>query len=340
VSNKKLIIASILYIIFISFEFYISWFLSVISTIITFIFYAFFIYLITQTLKSLFKRDNIIFNKEKIIWFLKIFYYRVSLFLSIFFIIIWWFAYYQNDYNPAKMPIYEMSNWDKTVVFIAMSHIWSENFYEEVKNRIIQAKKEWFVYFFEWVKPWTKENQDKFNKALWITLDEKTYENMSKIYGLTNQDNSKFLNQVNDKDINIDLSLDEIVLLYEQNWWLIKSLEWSTPIDTSKELINIIAWMNEKELIVFRYINKSFINAIIKSEDMQKTLQNTFANKKLFEVILHKRNDLIVDEIDKSKDKKIVITYWLLHFKWVYEALKKQDIKWQIKKIDYLYPLK
>jgi len=249
-------------------------------------------------------------------------------------------SYYQNDYNPAKMPIYEMSNWDKTVVFIAMSHIWSENFYEEVKNRIIQAKKEWFVYFFEWVKPWTKENQDKFNKALWITLDEKTYENMSKIYGLINQDNSKFLNQVNDKDINIDLSLDEIVLLYEQNWWLIKSLEWSTPIDTSKELINIIAWMNEKELIVFRYINKSFINAIIKSEDMQKTLQNTFANKKLFEVILHKRNDLIVDEIDKSKDKKIVITYWLLHFKWVYEALKKQDIKWKIKKIDYLYPLK
>jgi hypothetical protein len=29
----------------------------------------------------------------------------------------------------------------------------------------------------------------------------------------------------------------------------------------------------------------------------------------------------------------------MLHFAWVFEILKQYDIKWQIKKIDYLYPI-
>ncbi len=337
--NKKIIIWSIIYILLLSFELYISWVLKTIFSIISFIFYFFIIYIIIQTFKSIFNKENVIFNKEKIINFFKVFYYRVAIMIFLLFTIIWWFAYYQNDFNPAKIPIYEISDWEKKIVFITMSHIWTANFYEKVKEEIFNRKKDWYIYFFEWVKPWTKENHDKFNQALWIKLDEKTYENLAKIYWLTNQDNSLFLNLVNSKDKNIDLSLDEIIKLYEENWWF-NNTKKNPPIDASREVISILWQMNERELRVFKYINKSFINALIKSENVQNSIQANFYDKKLFDIILHKRNKLLVDEIQKSEEKNIVITYWLLHFKWVLEELQKDNIKWQITKINYLYPLK
>lgn len=39
---------------------------------------------------------------------------------------------------------------------------------------------------------------------------------MSKLYGLINQDNNQFLNLVNDKDYNVDVSIDDIMVQYNQ----------------------------------------------------------------------------------------------------------------------------
>ena len=72
---------------------------------------------------------------------------------------------------------------------------------------------------------------------------------------------------------------------------------------------------------------------------MQWILSNNFTNKELFEVILDERNKILVNEIQKSEYDKIYITYWLLHFKWVLEELKKQDPKWEIIETKYLYPI-
>ncbi|MDD5770036.1 MAG: hypothetical protein PHE25_03645 [Candidatus Gracilibacteria bacterium] len=112
------------------------------------------------------------------------------------------------------------------------------------------------------------------------------------------------------------------------------------PIDISQEIINQLAKLSENELKVLRYINKSFINLIIKSDGIQSFIQDEFANKNLFEVILNKRNEVITNKIINSFDKKIVVTYGLLHFQGVFNLLKQNDIKWRITKIDYLYPIK
>lgn len=338
--NQK--ITFFFFIIIFSGIFYISGIYGIFSILLSLFFYSLFFYFIITLFKKIKNREFRIFNIKNYLLFLQKFLYRVSGIMILFIIFIWSFSYYQNEINPAKMPIFTISNWEKIVVFQAMSHIWTFEFYQKVKDNIIKQKNNWYVLYFEWVREWSKKNQDAFNKALWIKFDQKTYENVSKLYWLINQDNEMFLWLVNDLDYNVDISIDEIMEKYNKlkiDLW-VWNRTYSQPIDISQMIIEELAKIRENELKVLRYINKSFVNLIIKNENLQSAIQNNFANKELFDVILNKRNEVIAKKIISWDDKKIIAIYWLLHFKWVYEILKSQDIKWQIKEINYLYPLK
>lgn len=340
--TPKKLFTIISYIFIFAFSIYISWIYAIPSLVFSLAIYSILTYFLYALFKKLFDKSYIVFNKENYKNYLNIFLYKVATLIVLCFLIIWGFAYYQNELSPAIMPVYTLTNWNKTVVFHTMSHIWTPNFYQNVKNSIEKYKKDDFTYYFEWVKPGSKENQEKFDKALWIKLDKNTYSTMSKLYWLVNQDNSIFLNLVNNKDINVDVNIDEIVKKYDelkiQNWN--QNRVYNDAIDINKELTKELSKLTPKELELLRYINKSFINVIVKNKEIQNTIQNEFANQELFDVILNQRNKIIAEKIISSDDKKIIATYGMLHFDWIYNILKQNDIKWQITKIDYLYPLK
>jgi len=268
------------------------------------------------------------------------FAFRISIFIIIIVSIFWWLAYLSNEIYKAKMPEYTISNWEKTVKFQAMVHIWSKKYYDEVINNLKTFKENWWVYFFEWVKPGSEENMQAFNNAIWVEFDQDLYKNFSKLYWVTFQDTSLFLGLVNNLDFNVDLSVDEIMKLYKEKN-IQKNIEktYNTPIDANKEILKTLSTLNEKELKILVYLNQAILNLIIGSDDVQWVLSNSFTNKELFEVILDERNKILVYEIQKSEYNKIYVTYWLLHFKWVLEELKKQDSKWEIIETKYLYPI-
>ena len=319
--------------------FYIWWILSTLSFILSLIIYwtIFFIfYIIFHKIK---KSKNYLNYKIFLIEFVK----KISLSVLIIILFLGFFWYYQNVLYPAKMPQFTISNWKKTVVFQAMSHIASPNFYNQIKNEIINYKKKWYVYFYEWVKPGTKENSKNFNKAIWIKFDKNLYKNFSKLYWVVNQDNSIFLWLVNDKDFNVDLSLNEIMKLYndkvkEKN--VEKKQLPNEVIDINKQVINSLAKLNPKELSIIRFINKALLNLIMKNDNIQNSIMNNFSNKTLFDVILKQRNKHIVENIYSNPSDKIFITYWLMHFNWVLDLLKQKDPNWKIIKIKYFYPIK
>lgn len=276
--------------------------------------------------------------------FLNHFLNRVSVLLLIIVSIIWGWAYLLNEVFPAPMPEFTITNWVKTVKFQAMSHIWTKKFYNQVVENLTNFKKEWWVYFYEWVKPGTSENLDKFNKAIWIKFDNDLYKNFSKLYWVTNQDNRIFMWLVNNQDFNVDLNMDEIVTKYEEKMstkpeWE-KEFKSKLPLDANKTIIESLAWLNDRELKVLVYINQAILNFIIGSDSTQTLLTDTFTNKDLFDVILGRRNEVLANEIINSKYNKIYVTYWLLHFKWVYKLLTEKDSKWQIITTNNLYPIK
>jgi len=336
--DKKKIFYSIFFIIFFSVIFYISWLIWILNTIFSIIIYSFIFYIFYIIWNKLRKKEILSFDK-----YLNIFLFKVSIAIIISVSIIWGLSYYSNEISPAPMPTYTLSNWEKTIIFQAMSHIWTKDFYQKVRKDLIKAKNDWYVYFYEWVKDWTSKNKEEFNKAMWIKFDKNLYKNFSKLYWVINQDNSIYYNLVNNLDYNVDLSIDEIMKFYKKSPIQNNKnnlLQNKEVIDVNAEIIKTLSSLNNKELKILRYINKAMLNFLISSEKTQAVITNNLWNKKLFSVILDKRNDILAEEIIKSEHKKIYITYWLLHFKWVFELLQKNDKKWKIIKTDYLYPIK
>lgn len=323
-------------------SYYISGIQSIVGLSFSLFIYSIFIYTLYSGYKKFKDKTYLFFSLENYNIFLHMFLYRVaSLFIAVI-VIIWGFSYYQNEISPAKMPVYTLTNGEKTIIFHGMSHIGTQNFYHQVQESIKKYKENGYVYYFEWVRPGTEANHEAFDKALWVKFDEKTYENMSKLYGLVNQNNQLFLWQVNDLDFNVDISIDDVMQKYEHiksEAWL-SSRNYTAPLDAWELIGNELSKLNSRELALLRYINKSFINMIVKSQWLQQSIQDNFSNKELFAVILDERNKVIADKIITSEDKKIIMTYWLLHFEWIFELLKQHDIKWRIERIDYLFPLK
>lgn len=333
--NFKRIFSIVVFFVFSAIFFYLNWIIWILNFIVSIWFYTILFYTLHIIWRKFFNKDII----EPIIY-MENFAFRISIFLIITISFFWTLSYLSNEIYKAKMPEYTISNWEKIVKFQAMVHIWSKKYYDDVITNLKKFKENWWVYFFEWVKPGSEENMKAFNNAIWVEFDQDLYKNFSKLYWVTFQDTSMFLWIVNNLDFNVDLNVDQIIELYKQkNIENKKEKTYSPPIDANKEIINTLSTLNEKELKILVYINQAILNSIIWSDDIQSGLTNNFTNKELFEVILDERNKILVSEITKSEYEKIYITYWLLHFKWVFDELKKQDPKWEIIETKYLYPI-
>jgi len=336
--NKKIFTYVISFIIILCIL-YVSWLNKAINIVIMINLYSIIFYTINVLWKSLRRKTYLDFFE-----FYNYFIYIVSIWIYFITLILLIFIYYNNLISPAKMPQYTLSNWQKTIIFQWMSHIWSENFYNQIKQEISNVKKTWWVLFYEWVKQWSKEATKKFNQAIGINFNQDLYKNMSKLYWITYQENNVFLWIQNNFDYNIDLSIDDIIKLYDKktknNQIQNSNNNNKEIIDINEQIINTINLLNDKELKILVYINKGLLNLIIKNNDNFQTIMWDMWNKVLLDVILNERNKNLSDEIIKSNYNKIFITYWLLHFEWVYKLLKENDPNWKIINIKYFYPIK
>jgi hypothetical protein len=314
--------------------FYIGYAEAVIQFVIFILLYWTVFYWIYFLYKKI-RKQNIKKYKHFLINFIK----KTSLSIVILVITIWAFGYYQINISPAVMLEYTIGNWEKKVVFQEMSHIWAKSFYTEVRKNLTLYKQNSFVYFYEWVKPGKKENMTKFDKAIWISFNKDLYKNFSKLYWVSFQDNSIYLWLINELDFNVDVSIDWIIEEYEKSSFQsspeaeeVDTDLWNKDsiIDINSEIIKTLSELNERELKVLVFINKAILNTLIKSDSAQKLINDNFANQKLFEVILEWRNKILTEEIIKTKHKKIYITYWKLHFKWVLKLLQENDKNWKV----------
>lgn len=268
--------------------------------------------------------------------FVGLFFYKVSLFVSIIFIVFGSFIYYQNNISPAMMPQYTITNGEQTIIFQTMSHIGSQKFYDTVQRDIQSYKQQGYVLYFEGVGPGNEQNSKDFNTALWINFDTELYDNFSKLYGVVAQNNEDFLNIENNLDYNIDINIDEIMDIYRKKTtssssWTKSSFMQSNELqDVNSLILEQLAWLNETQLKVIRYINQSLLNFMIKQEKLRNLIVERVANQDLFSVILDQRNAHIVSEIQARWDKKIFILYGLMHFEWVFNLLKTQNPNWEI----------
>jgi|GEM_PF-933329 len=116
----------------------------------------------------------------------------------------------------------------------------------------------------------------KFDQALGINFTPDLYKNFSRLYGLTFQDNSQLLGLVNNYDFNIDLTIDEIIRLYDE---LPKNEAKNIPSevqDVDTLVLEELSKLNEKQLQILVYVNQAIMNFIIKNDKLQKGILANF----------------------------------------------------------------
>ncbi len=295
-------------------------------------------YLFSAIFDKLFLKDKVK-NKYDYLKFLYKNFYKISIVFLIIYFLLFNFIWYQIYYNPPKIPQYILTNWDKKVIFQTMSHIWSSWFYREISEVLNKYRDNWYVFFYEWVRPWSKENHDKFNKLIWFNFSWETYTYLSKLYWLVNQNNSLFLWNFQSLNKNVDISMDDIIKYYEERGWKYEN-EIVKIQDIENQTNNLINSLNSVQLFFIQNVNKSIFSMFMKNQKLQNIVQNNFTNKDIFSIILDKRNEIIANEIINWEEKNIFVMYWMLHYNWVFDLLKKSDSKWRVENIIYFNPLK
>lgn len=328
----KLSVWLVLFVILTIANIYFWWVISWLVSIIYIIILCGIIYWIYVAFKKFRKKEYIDFYNFSIVLV-----YRLMIFVYVVFIVFWLFAYYHNNTNPFQTPLITLEwNW-KTIKFQTMSHIWTQDYYDQVEKNLRQAKEDWYKLYFEWVILDDEEKLDKFNSLMWFEFTDDFYENFSKLYGLVDQDNEYLISIFSWNSVNADAKLSEIIDIYEKNFWEILTGDNQEIIDMNQVILDRLAELNDRQLMLLRYFNKSLINAITKNKYIWDSITELMWKERLMDVILNERNKVLADYIINSDDMKIFILYWKLHFEWTLELLR-QNWDWEIINEEPLYP--
>ena len=113
---------------------------------------------------------------------------------------------------------------------------------------------------------------------------------------------------MNNKDVNVDISIDDIMKFYDTENAKDKTAPASIT-DINQMILDDLANLDEKKLKILVYLNQAIMSTLIKSDFFKKTLMDEFGNKALFDVILQKRNENLAKAIETSSEKQIFVTY-------------------------------
>jgi hypothetical protein len=205
-----------------------------------------------------------------------------------------------------------------------MSHIATPEFFEQKQKTISVLASSGYTIIFEWVKPWTPENQEKFNQTMGFDFTPTLYTTIADLIGLSSQDNKTLFAGISTGSlVSVDLSINDIVGLMGTGTVATGSLE-----NIEATIRSTISTLGTQERLFIWWTARALLNWSLKqSEDINSILTSS-SQSRLFEVIIDRRNDRIVEYITTHPKQKIVVVYGALHFNGVYESLQKIDKNW------------
>ncbi len=212
-----------------------------------------------------------------------------------------------------------------------MSHVATPKFYNTVKSDLISLTETGYIVYIEWVTPWKKENQDRFEKMLGMKFNSGTYESMANALGMVAQDKSLFSGLKKESLKNVDISIDDIVSLTSSSSTLSSS---DAPIDLEAEFAKLPSFADNS---LFAYMMQAVMNFSLKY-DTSFDLLSSGIDSGLLDTILSKRNHYVVDTFIKGSDQKVVFLYGGLHFQGMYDLLKIANPEWKILAVEARYP--
>lgn len=189
-----------------------------------------------------------------------------------------------------------------------------------------------YIFYVEWVRSGSLENQKKFEQMLGMKFESDTYIDLADSLGMTAQDESLF-DGIGKKQLkNVDISIDDIVTLSLSGGSMLSGE--AIPVDMSAELAKIpLRW----EGTLFAYMMRSLMNLTLKYTS-SLDISSLGMDPRLFDTIVEKRNKYVVDSYIASGHQKVVFLYGALHFQGMYDLLRRSNPDWNILTLEPLYP--
>lgn len=135
----------------------------------------------------------------------------------------------------------------------------------------------------------------------------------------------------------MDVSIDDIIASYEKRKPAVSSepssqtgaLEDVTS-DITKIMTEEADRLNPRELAAVRYLNRAIMSLVIKNRDAGEAAFAGIGKVDLFSSILDDRNAVLAEALATTEEKKVFVTYGLLHFDGVFRILQERDPRWKI----------
>ena len=135
----------------------------------------------------------------------------------------------------------------------------------------------------------------------------------------------------------MDVSIDDIIASYEKRKPAVSSepssqtgaLEDVTS-DITKIMTEEADRLNPRELAAVRYLNRAIMSLVIKNRDAGEAAFAGIGKIDLFSSILDDRNAVLAEALATTEEKKVFVTYGLLHFDGVFRILQESDPRWKI----------
>lgn len=150
--------------------------------------------------------------------------------------------------------------------------------------------------------------------------------------GMDSQSRDIFRSVASGSIQNVDISIDDIVGFMGTGSIFPSS---DSPIDIEAEMAKI----PDTELTPFsKYIIRAILNMVLKSDEHVDDIFTGSINPQLFDIILRKRNEHIVDTFLRASGKNTVFVYGSLHFSGIYTLLHDKNQNWKIISATPMYP--
>lgn len=212
-----------------------------------------------------------------------------------------------------------------------MMHIASRGFYDDIRTDIENLKGRDYVFFYEWVQQGTPASMEKLSKLMGINISEEMYALFAQMGWLSVQNPDEFVGII--PSTNVDLTTDQIVALSEGE---------NIP-PAQKNISEVLSFMetryvgfNNTEKYIARTISRWALNVLLRTYADPSFANEVKQTIPVFDIILDKRNEHLVDAIIASPVPNIYIHYGAMHYAWVLKLLKEKDSRWEeIAKMEY-----
>jgi hypothetical protein len=202
------------------------------------------------------------------------------------------------EIKKKKATVNSYSLGDKEIKFIPMHHLGKEDFYVDVREKVLKLKSEGYIVFYEFVKP--SENVDSVTKDLnrrkmrRIRGFDGTYKEVFSKIGLFNkciQQPSYEILGTDDKDIRADVTWEQFITEWEKvnGLVMLDSVDVNTPFNSTYKM------------------------------------RRNYTRAQKDKIILDYRNSYLANMIKETTNKKILVIYGKGHRKGVFKLLSKTN---------------